>query len=1598
MPRASPRITFKVTLRPALGFVIASKALLKTDWVTHGFNAAGVYFVRWHAQTSPFARPVTNQKIQNTMSTADYSHAVTNPSKPFQRLIIFFLSLLMLAGMTWPLQSSAAQLPDNTAQRQEVVFIEGDVADYPVLLRGISQSTEKFVLNAGANGLQEMARLLKGHAPVDAIHLVSHGANATLQLGTLSLTPENLPLYSEVLAAIGGTLKPGGDILLYGCEVADGTQGSAFITTLAQATRANVAASTNPTGSAALGGDWRLEFSHGAVKTSSLHSKEYAHLLASGTISFTGNPGSSTATDGSGGSTDISGITIQISGNLGQNWTYETPYTKSGIAQDYLGSTPSSLITIKSSTTAAPFWFKSIDLIDYGGADVKVEGFRNSVSTGSVNLTTNTTPWEFTFNSGSGLTAAIFNNVDEVRITPQVGGQMWIALNNIAIDNAVFPAPTATTGSASSITAAGAALNGTINDNGATTTVTFDYGLTTGYGTNVAATTGGTVSAGAGATAASVAITGLTCNTTYHFRVKGSNSGGTTNGADNTFATSACVPGAPTGVSASAGDASATVNFTAPASNGGAAITIYTATANPGGATGTCAGPAACAIGITGLINGTAYTFSVTATNSAGTGSASSASGSVTPKSAQTITFANPGAQNFGTTPTLTATATSSLAVSFSSSTTGVCTVTSGGALTFVTAGTCTINADQAGNGVYAAATQVSQSFTVNAIVPGAPTIGTATAGDTQASVTFSAPASTGGASITGYTVTASPGGFTATGASSPLTVTGLTNGAAYTFTVTATNSAGTGGASAASNSVTPKAAQTITFANPGAQNFGTTPTLTATSTSSLTVSFTSSTTGVCTITSGGALTFLTTGTCTINADQAGNSSFLAATQVSRSFTVNAVVPGAPTVGTASPGDTQATVTFAAPAFNGGSTITGYTVTSNPGGITATGAASPITVTGLTNGVAYTFTVTATNIAGTGSASAASNSATPNPGPAVVSVAVPANGTYRTGQNLDFTVTWDQSTTVTGTPRIALTIGVTTVQANYVSSPTATTTLFRYTVQAGQTDADGISVGALTLNGGTVQNGVGTNATLTLNSVGSTASVLVDTTAPTLPAANIVVNNQADPHKVVLTFSENLDPASLGSAGAWTVTANGGTPSHTVAGVALSSGKVVTLTLNAVDVTNSATTITNTAANAHLKVTPPANLTDTAGNAYAAGLVAEAGATHVLDATPPTLSAVAASAPTTTGGSLAATASEKALGYWIAVPPGSAAPTVAQAKAGVNYGVVTAASHGSGAMAAGSVSSLALTGLSASTAYDIYLVADDAAGNPSAAASMATLTTAAAPNPVSTLTNQPTVPGVSGQPTVLDMRAGNAPAIAGCVTDTIRQALGGTVVYLGQSASGATQYSWNGQIISFYPLDANTTDARTNGIHTLGVNPLDVVSSCGTLNVAPAVYSLSELGTALAGLGFTAQINQQGVITVNANGTIYVVRPDFVVTPGDTSHRGLYLGDDGLFRFTDSNGNTQIMRPAFLDPGALQNVLSSTFSASMTLQLDGTVLVSQGGKLFILTADQTLTAVGQTHASDLWWLDGTPARYFYRVTTTPYTQYGQGISLASKSQ
>jgi hypothetical protein len=122
--------------------------------------------------------------------------------------------------------------------------------------------------------------------------------------------------------------------------------------------------------------------------------------------------------------------------------------------------------------------------------------------------------------------------------------------------------------------------------------------------------------------------------------------------------------------------------------------------------------------------------------------------------------------------------------------------------------------------------------------------------------------------------------------------------------------------------------------------------------------------------------------------------------------------------------------------------------------------------------------------------------------PNVTSVAVPANGVYTALDELDFTVNWDAIIVVMGVPRISLDIGGVIKYANYVSGTGTAVLLFRYAVEAELVDANGISVGVLGLNGGTIQVGA-VDASLTLSNVGSTVGVLVNSSAPHIVSVDV---------------------------------------------------------------------------------------------------------------------------------------------------------------------------------------------------------------------------------------------------------------------------------------------------------------------------------------------------------------------------------------------------------------------------------------------------------------------------------------------------------------
>ncbi len=192
------------------------------------------------------------------------------------------------------------------------------------------------------------------------------------------------------------------------------------------------------------------------------------------------------------------------------------------------------------------------------------------------------------------------------------------------------PGPTVVTTAATAITSTTASLNGTVNANGNSTTVTFDYGLTTAYGTTVPGVPSPVT--GSSVTPVTAAISGLTPGTIYHFRVNGSNSNGTANGSDLTFTTSVPPP-VPTVVTTAATaitGISATLNGTVNANNATTTVTFdYGLTASygttvpgvPSPVNGNVVTPVSAAI--SGLIPNTLYHFRVNGVNITGTSNGS---------------------------------------------------------------------------------------------------------------------------------------------------------------------------------------------------------------------------------------------------------------------------------------------------------------------------------------------------------------------------------------------------------------------------------------------------------------------------------------------------------------------------------------------------------------------------------------------------------------------------------------------------------------------------------------------------------------------------------------------------------------------------------------------------------------------------------------------------------------------------------------------------------------------------------------------------------------------------------------------------------------
>ncbi|OAQ38844.1 hypothetical protein A5893_12425 [Pedobacter psychrophilus] len=227
------------------------------------------------------------------------------------------------------------------------------------------------------------------------------------------------------------------------------------------------------------------------------------------------------------------------------------------------------------------------------------------------------------------------------------------------------------------------------------------------------------------------------------------------------------------------------------------------------------------------------------------------------------------------------------------------------------------------------------------------------------------------------------------------------------------------------------------------------------------------------------------------------------------------------------------------------------------------------TISGLAPGKSYYFQGYATNAVGT--AYGPLLSFTTAAVPTVASVSVPANGTYRTGQTLSFTVNFSSNVTVGNTPQLALGIGSSNKTATYSSGSGTSALTFTYVVASGDLDNNGIAIGTLGLNGGTIRNDSNYDADLTLNGVASTVGVRVDGVAPTTVISSSAgtsgstINNTPIPFTI--TFSESVASFVLGD-----ISVSNGTTSDF-------SGSGTTYSFNVTPTTPGTATTVNVAAN-----------------------------------------------------------------------------------------------------------------------------------------------------------------------------------------------------------------------------------------------------------------------------------------------------------------------------------------------------------------------------------------------------------------------------------
>ena len=174
-------------------------------------------------------------------------------------------------------------------QARELLVIDEAVPDKATFYKALKPGVAVAEIGAGEDGLKQLRTILAEHQNLDAVHIVSHAEDGVVHLGNSRVTADSVKVDVELFAALNGSVKAGGDLLFYGCNLAATEKGEELLDIIAGNTQLDVAASNDLTGNSNQRGDWELEISRGNIDSNLAFSekslKDFSNVLATYTAS-----------------------------------------------------------------------------------------------------------------------------------------------------------------------------------------------------------------------------------------------------------------------------------------------------------------------------------------------------------------------------------------------------------------------------------------------------------------------------------------------------------------------------------------------------------------------------------------------------------------------------------------------------------------------------------------------------------------------------------------------------------------------------------------------------------------------------------------------------------------------------------------------------------------------------------------------------------------------------------------------------------------------------------------------------------------------------------------------------------------------------------------------------------------------------------------------------------------------------------------------------------------------------------------------------------------------------------------------------------------